>query len=118
MTETEKRYYGLLKADNTAPGDVERQQLFYTLARNNELWSQSAKIYSTKDHCLLNGWNNIFTGSLGKMLQRAAHLYNSSNEDIATVSLFWGLDEHNKQTMINAQLIYCGLYDFLENNLE
>lgn len=116
MTITEKRYYGLLKADNTTPGDVERQQLFYTISRNDMLWSQAAKIYDTKEHCLINGWNKLFSGSLGKMLQRAAHLYNSSNEDISTVNLFWGLDEHNKETMINAQLIYCGLFNF--DNLE
>lgn len=114
MTETEKRFYGLIKADNTEPGDVERLQLFYVLARTEELWQVSARIYDTKTHSLLKGWESIFDNTFGKMLKRTAHLYNSSNEDISTVKLFWGMDDRNKQTMINAQSIYCGLYDYAQ----
>lgn len=112
MTKTEQRFFGLLKADNTAPGDMERCQLFYVLARTNALWEQSARIYDIKTHGLKKGWNTIFDGTFGKMLTRAAHLYNSHNEDISTVKLFWGMDEYNSETMINAQRIYCKQFDF------
>lgn len=34
------------------------------------------------------------------------------NENIPTVKLLWGMDSHNKETMINAQMIYSGLWDY------
>jgi hypothetical protein len=104
-----ERYSKLLEADRTQEGDVERMQLFYVIARTNALWEVSASIYDTDTHCIKEGWDRLFDGTYSKMLQRAMHLYNSSNDDIATVKLFWGLDEYNTQTMINAQMIYCGL---------
>ena len=112
MTNTEKRFWGLIKIDNTASGDVERYQLFYTIARTEELWLVVDRIYDVKEHCLIEGWDNLFDNTFGKMLQRAAHLYNSNNDDINTVKLFWGMDAHNKETMANAQLMYLGLFDF------
>lgn len=112
MTKTEQRFYGLIKADNTEAGDVERMQLFYVLARTQALWDQSARIYDTNTHGLKDGWNEIFDGTFGKMLQRTIHLYNSRYEDIDTVKLYWGMDEYNSKTMINAQMIYCGLWNF------
>jgi hypothetical protein len=112
MTVTEQRFFGLLKADDTVPGDVERMQLFYVLARTDDIWKQSARIYDVNNHCILEGWDEIFDSTYAKMLKRSMHLYNSWNEDIPTVRLFWGLDEHNTETMNNAQMIYCGLWDF------
>lgn len=116
MTKTEQRFYGLLKADNTSAGDVERMQLFYVLARTEALWEVSARIYDIDKHSIKEGWDKIFDNTFGKMLKRTMHLFNSYNEDISTVKLFWGMDEHNTETMINAQMIYCGLFDF-ENEL-
>lgn len=112
MTKLEQRFFGLLKADNTASGDTERLQLFYVLARTDALWEKATRIYDTEKHCLKKGWDEIFDGTFGKMLQRAAHLYNSQNEDIDTVKLFWGMDSHNSETMINAQMIYCNQFNF------
>ncbi|MCR4746010.1 MAG: DUF6075 family protein [Lachnospiraceae bacterium] len=112
MTTTEQRFYGLLKADGTSAGDVERMQLFYVLARTNALWEVSASIYDTKTHCIKEGWDDIFDNTFGKMLKRTMHLFNSYNEDISTVKLLCGMDEHNMETMINAQMIYSGLWDY------
>lgn len=36
---------------------------------------------------------------------------------IDTVKLFWGMDDYNSQTMINAQMIYCGLWNW-ESDME
>jgi hypothetical protein len=114
MTVTEQRFFGLLKADDTAPGDVERFQLFYVIARTEDIWNQSARIYDVNNHCILEGWDEIFNNdsSLGKMLRRSMHLFNSYHKDVSTVKLFWGLDDYNSETMNNAQMIYCGLWDF------
>jgi len=104
-----ERYSKLIEADNTQEGDVERLQLLYVLARTDAFWENQKKIYDTNNHVIVKGWDELYDGSYGKMLQRTMHLYNSSNDDIATVKLFWSLDEYNTQTMINAQMIYCGL---------
>ena len=112
MTTTEKRFWGLIKADNTATGDVERYQLFYVMARTEEIWNVSGRIYDVNEHCLKDGWDKLFDNTFGKMLKRAAHLYNPGNEDIDTVILFWGMDEYNKKTMANAQLMYLELFDY------
>lgn len=112
MTNTEKRFWGMIKTDKTEKGDVERYQLFYVLARTEALWEVSARIYDIDNHCLKKGWNDIFGGSFGKMLRRAAHLFNPLNEDISTAELFRGLDSYNCETMIKAMEIYTGLFDF------
>lgn len=112
MTTTAQRFFGLLKVDNTTRGDVERMQLFYVLARTNALWEVSARIYDTNTHSLKKGWDEIFDNTFGKMLKRTMHLFNSCNDDIDTVKLFWGMDEYNQETMINAQMIYCNMFDF------
>ena len=109
MDVVTERYSQIIEADNTKEGDVERLQLLYVLARTNEFWENQKKIYDTNNHVIVNGWDELFDGSYGKMLQRTMHLYNSSNDDIATVKLFWSLDDYNTQTMINAQMIYCGI---------
>ncbi len=112
MTEITKRFFSLLKYDNTSSGDVERQQLFYVIARTNQLWERAELIYDFHTHRLKENWDNLFDGTPGKMLARAAHLYNSCNKDISTVQLFWGMDYYNTQTMIDAQMIYCQKFDF------
>lgn len=112
MTITEQRFYGLLKADGTSAGDVERMQLFYVIARTDALWEVSSRIYDTNTHCIKEGWDGIFDNTFGKMLKRTMHLFNSHNEDISTVKLLWGMDGRNKETMINAQIIYSGLWDY------
>ena len=113
----EQRFFTLIKNDNTEKGDVERFQLFYTIARTDELWNVVGKIYDTNSHSLKTGWRDASYGTFSKMLQRAAHLYNQNNEDIDTVKLFWGMDDYNSQTMINAQMIYCGLWNW-ESDME
>ena len=112
MNEKQKRFYSLLAEDNTRKGDVERLQLFYVLACNNSLWNVVSRIYNTKLHQLVEGWEDTCDGSALKMLKRSVHLYNSHNEDIPTVRLFWGLDESNSRIMNNAQRIYCNQFDF------
>ena len=104
-----ERYSKLIEADNTQKGDVERLQLLYVIARTDEFWECKNKIYDTNNHAVVKGWDKLYDGTYGKMLQRTMHLFNSINDDIATVKLFWGLDDYNSQTMINAQMIYCGL---------
>lgn len=112
MTDTEKRFWGLIKADNTSTGDVERYQLFYVIARTDMFWNALPRIYDVKNHVLVDGWDDIFDSSFGKMLRRAAHMYNSFHEDVPTVELFWSLDAWNSKTMINAQRIFVRAFDF------
>lgn len=102
----------MVTLDNTTEGDVERYQLFYVIARTEDIWQAAKMIYDFEKHQLKEGWNDVFDSTFRKMIKRSAHLYNSYNEDINTVDLFWGMDRHNCQTMINAQRIYLGLFDF------
>ena len=112
MTLTARRFFTLTTKDNTQPGDTERLQLFYVIARTDEIWERATSIYDFEKHSLKPEWDFIFDGTLGKMMRRTIHLYNSIHKDIDSYKLFCGMDDHNKVTMVNALQIYLGIWDY------
>lgn len=113
MTEFKKRYLSMINADETNRGDVERYQLFYVIARTDELWKNVNSLYDFSKHELKAGARKGLHGRVKLMMKRTVHLYNGGGtKDIDSVTLYWGLDDYNAETMINAQRIFLGQYDF------
>lgn len=109
------RFFDYLTKDQTKPGDVERYQLFYTMACPY-LCEYMQGVYDFQLHQLANGYQE-YVENLEKrpqlMIKRALHLYNSFNDDIPTYNLFYGLDDSNKTVIINALALYGGFTEIL-----
>ena len=105
-----ERFEELINRDNTSLDDVERLQLFYTIACTDALYNRADRIYDFDNHQIKPSAFKRCQNSTeydAMMLRRALHLYNSYLcKDVSTADLLDKLDYQNRLTVINAQLIY------------
>ena len=111
------RLSGMMLADGTSPGDVERISLFYIIAGSDELYKKRRFIYDTKGHrirssCLVSPGVD-FSSGMGALVRLGFNLYNGyrgeNGKGMTPMELFWNLDARNRRIALNALRIRMGL---------
>ena len=102
----EEHFYDLLIEDGSHPGDVERMALFYLIAGNRDLYQKRTSIYDFKEHSIrkcLEKEEVDFSSGMKSLIRLGFNLYNGyMDKQTSPVSLFYNLDEDNKELAMNA----------------
>lgn len=111
------RYMELVRDDTTSSNDTRRQQLFYVLASDFELYDWYGLVYEVRIHDISPDFERFFREQYGPlrkpairaMLRRSLHIYDPARfKDISDADLYAVTDSEQASVMKDALEIYAG----------